>query len=151
MLATVGEHHRRPTHLEEALARHGIIPHPTDLDFSERRCETTNGTAIVPDAVVQAAIRGHVRRVVLNSAGVVIEVSRKRRLFTGAAHTQIDHLDEWERDHRTGHIIYYRPDGTPMLAVGRRHPDNLPEPTETDEQMLIRLARTRAAALRPAA
>ena len=41
--------------------------------------------------------------------------------------------------------LYYRRDGTPMLPVGRRHPDELPE---TDDQMMIRLARERAAALR---
>jgi hypothetical protein len=167
--------------LEEALARHGIVPEPTDLadiDFSQRRCETTSGTAIVPDAVVRAALQGHVRRVVYNSAGVITDMGRKRRLFTGSArqaamlmatccdfpgcdvpgaHTQIDHLDEWDRDngrtdlinaglgcnghnrakhrqrytairHRTGHVVYYRRDGTAMLAVGRRHPDDLPDP-----------------------
>ncbi len=191
---------------EEALARRGLIPEPTDLanlDLSQRRCETTSGTVVVPDAVVQAALQGHIRRVVFNSAGVVIELGRKRRLFTGAAreavqlmatrcdfpgcdvpgaHTQIDHLDEWDRDGgntdpinaglgcgshnrikhrkhftakraRNGQIIYYRRDGTPMLAVGRRHPDDLPGPdqsAETDDQMLIRLARERLAALRPA-
>ena len=190
--------------LEEALARHGLVPEPTDLadiDFSRRRCETTSGTAIVPDAVVRAALQGHIRRVVYDSAGVIIDMGRKRRLFTGSArqaamlmatrcdfpgcdvpgaHTQIDHLDEWDRDdgrtdlinaglgcnghnrvkhrnhytakrHRTGHVVYYRRDGSAMLAVGRRHPDDLPEPEESDEQMLTRLARAHAAALRPAA
>ena len=190
--------------LEEALARRGLVPEPTDLaniDFSERRCETTSGTVIVPDAVVQAAMQGHVRRIVFNSAGVIIEMGRKRRLFTGAArdaaklmatscdfpgcdipgeHTQVDHLDEYGRDHgstnpdnsglgcgghnrikhrkhytakrhRTGHVIYYRRDGTPMLAVGRRHPDDLPARAETDTEILTRLARERIAALRPAA
>ncbi len=109
--------------LEEALARHGLIPEPTDLpdtDLSERRCETTSGTPITPDSALRAAMQGHIRRVVFNSAGVVINMGRKRRLFTGAArdaarlmsnrcdhagcdiageHTQIDHLAEWDRDH----------------------------------------------------
>jgi hypothetical protein len=138
---------------------------------------------------------------VFNSAGVVIDMGRKRRLSTGAdrdaarlmstccdfpgcdipgEHTQIDHLDEYGRHngntdidnaglgcgshnrtktrkhytakrHTNGRVIYYRRDGTPMLAVGRRHPDQLPEPAETDDQMLTRLARARVAALRPAA
>jgi len=188
---------------EEALARHGLIPEPTDLpelDLSRRRCETTSGTPIVPDAVVRAMLQGHVRRVVFDSAGVIINMGRKRRLFTGAArdaarlmstrcdqpgcdipgeHTQIDHLAEWDRDHgntdlenaglgcnrhnpgkhrkrfsakraRNGQVIYSRSDGTPMLPVGRRHPDDLPDPQETDTEMLTRLARKRLAALRPA-
>jgi hypothetical protein len=188
---------------EEALARHGLIPEPTDLpelDLSRRRCETTSGTPIVPDAVVRAMLQGHVRRVVFNSAGVVINMGRKRRLFTGAArdaarlmatrcdflgcdipgeHTQIDHLDEYHRDNgdtdvvnaglgcgghnraktrkhysarraRNGRVIYYRRDATAMLPVGRRHPDDIPDPPETDTEMLTRLACERLAALRPA-
>ncbi len=188
---------------EEALAGHGLIPEPTDLadlDLSQRRCETTSGIALTPDVVVQAALRGHIRRVVFNSAGVIINMGRKRRLFTGAArdaarlmstrcdqpgcdipgeHTQIDHLAEWDRDHgntdldnaglgcdrhnpgkhrhrftakraRNGQVIYSRANGTPMLPVGRRHPDQLPEPPESDIDRLTRLARERLAALRPA-
>ncbi len=45
-----------------------------------------------------------------------------------------------------------------MLPVGRRHPDELPDPPgppelvdETDVEELTRLARARVAALRPAA
>lgn len=186
---------------EDALARHGFIPEPSDLadlDLSKQRCETASGTPVVPDAVVRSAMHGHIRRVVMNSVGVVIEMGRKRRLFTGAArdaamlmatccdfpgcdipgaHTQIDHLDEWDRDHgttdpdnaglgcashnrakhrkhytakrhRNGTIVYHRRDGTPMLPIGRRHPDELPE---TDDEMLTRLTRQRAAALRPTA
>jgi hypothetical protein len=132
------------------------------IDFSQRRSETTNGTPLVPDVAIRAALQGHVRRVVFNSAGVVINMGRKRRLFTGAArhaaqlmatrcdfpgcdvpgaHTQIDHLDEWYRD------------GAAMLAVGRRHPDNLPDnlPNEHDIEYLTQLAQARVAALRRAA
>ena len=59
---------------EEALARRGLIPEPTDLehiDLTSRRCETTGGTPIVPDAAVRAAMQGHVRCVVFDAAGVV--------------------------------------------------------------------------------
>ena len=193
--------------LEEALARRGLIPEPddlADLDLSQRRCETSAGTPLTPDAVAQAALRGHIRRVVFNSAGVIINMGRKRRLFTGAArdaarlmstrcdqpgcdiageHTQIDHLAEWDRHHgatdldnaglgcdrhnpgkhrrkftakraHNGQVVYSRPDGTPMLPVGRRHPDRLREPDdlpdETDIEELTELARQRVAALRPA-
>jgi hypothetical protein len=180
---------------EEALAAHGLVPWPDDLaelDLSKRRCETDSGINLLPDDVVRASLQGHVRRVVMNSAGVVIEMGRKRRLFTGAAReaaklmatscdhpgcgvaatfAQVDHVTEWSdqgttdpenssigcgrhnptkhthyRVKRTGrgYVIYHRRDGTPMLAAGRRHPDELPP---NDEQ-LAELARERARALR---
>jgi hypothetical protein len=63
---------------------------------------------------VAAAVVGHVRRVVFDSAGVTINFGRKRRVFTGAARdaallrnrrclwpgcglprSQLDHHDEW--------------------------------------------------------
>ena len=89
---------------------------------NHRRCETTTGVRMDPTDVVEAAIVGHVRRVVIDSAGVVVEMGRKRRLFTGAAreavlladsrciwgacgvaaeHCQIDHSLEWARDGTT--------------------------------------------------
>jgi hypothetical protein len=196
---------RRPTHLvnvivdqrtfEEGLAAHGLLPFPHDLpatDFAERRCETDTGINLLPDDVVLASLQGHVRRVVMNSAGVVIEMGRKQRLFTGAAReaaklmatscdhpgcgvavtfAQVDHVIEWSEDGTTdpdnsslacgrhnptkhthyrvkrtdrGHVIYHRRDGTPMLAVGRRHPDTLPP----NDHQLIELARQRVRALR---
>ncbi len=184
---------------EEALAAHGLIPFPhdlADLDPSQRRCETDTGIVLLPDDIVRASLHGHVRRVVMNSAGVVIEMGRKQRLFTGAARdaaklmatnchhpgcgiaatfAQVDHMAEWSNNGTTdpdnssiacqrhnptkhahyqvkrtehGYVIYYRRDGTPMLAAGRRHPDQLPE---TDDQMTTRLTRQRAAALRDTA
>ncbi len=102
--------------------KHGLIPFPDDLpsiDFAERRCETDTGLALLPDDIVRATLQGHVRRVVMNSAGVVIEMGRKQRLFTGAARdaaklmatscdhpgcavgvtfAQVDHVTEWSDD-----------------------------------------------------
>ena len=181
---------------EEALATHGLIPFPhdlADLDYSQRRCETDTGINLLPDDIVRASLHGHIRRVVTNSAGVVTDMGRKQRLFTGAARdaaklmatrcdhpgcnvpvsfAHVDHMNEWSdngptdpenstiacRRHNTtkhthyqverttnGYIIYHRRDGTPMLAAGRRHPDQLPE---TDDQKTTRLARERTAALR---
>jgi hypothetical protein len=180
---------------EEALARHGLVPFPDDLaevDLSKRRCETDTGIALLPDDVVQASLLGHVRRVVMNSAGVVIEMGRRQRLFTGAAREAaklmattcdhpgcgvactfalVDHMIEWSDDGTTdpenssiacgrhnpskhthyrvkrtgrGYVIYHRRDGTPMMAVGRRHPDELPP----DDHELAELARQRVRALR---
>ena len=81
--------------------------------------EADTGTAVSPDDVLAAAVIGHVRRVVIDGAGVVVDAGRKRRLFSGVArqmalllahscdhlgctiparHCQVDHLAEWERD-----------------------------------------------------
>lgn len=89
----------------------------TDLDLE--RMETDTGVAIAPVDVARAAIIGHVRRVVVDSAGVVIDAGRKRRLFTGVAREMalllahscdhlgctvpasqcaVDHVEEWDRD-----------------------------------------------------
>ncbi len=191
---------------EEGLADHGFIPLPVDLptlDLSERRCETSTGVVVLPDDVIRAALHGHIRRVLMNSAGVIVAAGRKRRLFTGAAreaaklmarhcdfpgcavgaeHAQVDHLDEWVRHQgRTdttnagiecnshnilkhqgyravrdpkGRVIFHRPDGTPMLPVGRRYrsrePDDLVDDQTEDIELLTQLALARVAALRPA-
>ena len=87
------------------------------LPIDRWRSETTNGTLVDPVAAVSAALRGHVRRVVFDSAGNVIDLGRRRRLFTGTAreaarlqstrctwpgctiraeHCAIDHLDDWQ-------------------------------------------------------
>jgi len=88
-----------------------------DIDSAtvrDRRCETVDGVPVDPREAVAYAFRGHVRRVVVDSAGVIVDTGRKRRLFTGpirdaiqaleprctwlgcslrAAISQIDHLD----------------------------------------------------------
>jgi hypothetical protein len=124
---------------EEGLAAHGLVPFPKDLpnsDFAERRCDTETGTVLLPDDIVRASLRGHVRRVVMNSAGVVIEMGRKQRLFTGAARdaaklmastcdhpgcsvavtfAQVDHMVEWCDDGVTD------PENS-SIACGRHNP-----------------------------
>ena len=159
----------------ETLVRHGLAP-DTALDevpdpgLAARRCETAAGAPVHPDDALAAMIWGHVRRVIVDSTGVVTQMGRRRRLFTGAVReaaqmnarrcghpgctvpghlAQIDHVREhrrggrtdstngWpdccrhnllknsgfrtERDPRSG-LVTYRPDGTPMLAAGRRRP-----------------------------
>jgi len=78
-----------------------------------------NGVPVDPADVVIAALMGHVRRVVVDSKGVIIDMGRKRRFFTGSARDaallqglfdsqgrciwpgcgrqrcEIDHSDEW--------------------------------------------------------
>jgi hypothetical protein len=89
--------------------------------FLSRRCETSSGARIHPIVALQAALTGHVRRVVVDSAGTVIDYGRKQRMFTGNARQaamalarycahpgcrlaaslcEVDHNDEW---HTGGH------------------------------------------------
>jgi hypothetical protein len=110
------------TTFEQQLAHDGLVPTPTDLpptDWSQRRCETIDGTVLLPADAARAALHGHVRRVVITTAGVPVDVGRKRRLFTGvarevarllghhcdypgctvpASQCEIDHVEEWVRD-----------------------------------------------------
>lgn len=74
----------------EHLVAHGLAPASAldevpDRGPAHRRCETAGGAPVHPDDVITAAIWGHVRRVVFDSSGVVIDLGRRRRLFTGAA------------------------------------------------------------------
>ena len=55
------------------------------VPLSERRCETSTGIQVHPHDVLRAALAGHVRRVVVDSAGVVVDQGRRQRLFAGAA------------------------------------------------------------------
>ncbi len=57
---------------------------PND-DLDQRRCHTVDGTPLHPGAVLAAAMVGYVRRVVVDAAGNVIDLGRKRRLFTGSS------------------------------------------------------------------
>jgi hypothetical protein len=51
----------------------------------DKRCETTSGIPIDPVHAVGAALVGQVRRVVMNAAGVPIDLGRRSRVFTGAS------------------------------------------------------------------
>ena len=56
---------------------------PLDPNQPGHRCETADGTPVDPHDMLAAAAIGTVRRVVMNSAGVVTNMGRKQRLFTG--------------------------------------------------------------------
>jgi hypothetical protein len=107
---------------ETAMACHDLADQPRDLpkpDPITARCETTTGVALLPDDVVFAALGGWIRRVLIDSAGVITDLGRHSRCFTGTAAqaarllataceqdgcivpeawSQIDHLTEWGRD-----------------------------------------------------
>ena len=51
----------------------------------ERLCQTVTGDRLHPSDAVAAALIGHVRRVVVDAASTVIDLGRKRRMFTGSA------------------------------------------------------------------
>ncbi len=68
-------------HLRRAL---GERPAPLDPNNPAHRCETADGVVIDPYDMLVAAALGQVRRIVMDSAGVVVDVGRKQRLFTGA-------------------------------------------------------------------
>lgn len=85
----------------------------------DRRCETDAGVSVHAHDVLRAALSGHVRRVVVDSKGVVVDMGRRQRLFTGSSREaakllikhcehpgcrlptkfcDVDHADEWDRD-----------------------------------------------------
>lgn len=101
----------------------GRTPSFDGLDPGRSWCATLDGTAVDPVDVVIASLLGHIRRVVINSKGRIINLGYRQRLFTGAAktavilqaaldqlggrclwpgcgrlRTQIDHATEWH-DH----------------------------------------------------
>jgi hypothetical protein len=90
--------------------------------FLARRCETAAGSPIHPSVVLRALLTGHVRRVVMDSRGVIIDYGTKQRLFAGLARqaamllartcefpgctlpaswSQVDHNHEWAAGGRT--------------------------------------------------
>jgi hypothetical protein len=110
--------------IETHLTAAGLIPNNNsaeprlpDLSFNLERCETSTGIPVTPADVVQAMFHGRIRRVVFDSAGVVVDAGRLRRLFDGAMRQlvqlhsstcifpgcnrpatwcQIDHLTDWQ-------------------------------------------------------
>ena len=64
-------------------------PGPVDLDRSRYRCETLDGTPLEPFEAAVSSLVAQVRRVLVNSAGVVIDLGRRARLFTGSARLAI--------------------------------------------------------------
>jgi hypothetical protein len=80
-------------HLHQA---NNIRVEPLDpASVHSRRCETIDGDQLDPADVVAAALAGHVRRVVLDSSAVVIDLGRRRRLFTGAGRDAVLLGDRW--------------------------------------------------------
>jgi len=83
----VDEHTYTETLVAHRLAPASALDEVVDLGLAQRRCETSTGTAVHPDDILAARIHARIRRVVLDSVGVgvVTNMGRRRRLFTGAA------------------------------------------------------------------
>ncbi|MEM7142917.1 MAG: DUF222 domain-containing protein [Actinomycetota bacterium] len=100
----------------------GAEPEPLDPTDPHRISRTADGTYVNPAELVARSLVDHVRRMVVDAAGVVIDLGRRSRLFTGNARDaallsevrcywtgcwvpatgcQIDHLLPWEREGRT--------------------------------------------------
>ena len=62
----------------------GIRP-PADPDDPGYRCSTIDGHPVEPTEAVAASLTGRLRRVVIGADGVVIDLGRSVRLFTGLA------------------------------------------------------------------
>ena len=60
-------------------------PRSSDPSDRLRLCETVNGTPVSDRDMLAAALTGQIRRVIVDSAGRVIDLGRRQRLFTGAA------------------------------------------------------------------
>ena len=95
---------------------------PADPDSGSYCCGTTDGDPMDPTEAAVASLIGHVRRVIIDAESVVVDLGRKRRLFTGSArlaamighneciwpgcHTpvsrcQVDHIRPWADGGRT--------------------------------------------------
>ena len=55
-------------------------------DLAHLRCHTTSGIPIDPADAVAASLIGHIRRVIVDADGVIIDLGRRSRVFTGSAH-----------------------------------------------------------------
>jgi len=79
-------------HLAKAM---GTRPAPLDPNDPFSRCETNDGTPIDPYDMLAAATIGHVRRVVLDSSGVVVNMGRKHRVFKGPLRDAVMMHSKW--------------------------------------------------------
>ncbi len=107
-----------------ALSNYLGVEGPAPVGGVERLCELDDGTVISPTQMIEQALAGHVRRLVFESPGVILDYGRKQRLFTGALREavcardrvcdhagceiparqcEIDHMQEWDNGGHTSH------------------------------------------------
>jgi hypothetical protein len=64
-------------------------PTPSPKDGTGFRCSTLDGTPVDPAEATANALVGHVRRIVVGTDGVVVDMGRRTRLFTGPRHLAV--------------------------------------------------------------
>jgi len=123
-------------------------PRPNDPRWW--RSETTDGQPVPPEDIINAMIWGAVRRVVIDRRdGTVLDVGRRRRLFTGRAQTAVllgsarctwpgclRPASRTQADHRTEHQHGGGTDvsnGDPCCAKHNRHKSANPYTVTRDE------------------
>ena len=83
-----------PEHLDRVIRNHLSDGTNTDTNSEAcndqpserlRLCQTVNGAPLSNRELLIAALTGQIRRVIIDSAGRVIDLGRRQRLFTGAA------------------------------------------------------------------
>ena len=75
-----------PEHLDRVIRNYlGGDVSPDDPSERLRLCQTVNGAPVSDRELLIAALTGQIRRVLVDSAGRVIDLGRRQRLFTGAA------------------------------------------------------------------
>lgn len=105
----------------DAILNDTTPPAPDPADFT-RRCETDTAAPVDPYVAVTAAVIGQVRRVVMDTKGVITDQGRRERLFKGSLRTavflmlgrrciwpgcgrtlgiQIDHTTDWQHHGKT--------------------------------------------------
>ena len=84
IVMTIDEYEAR---LDDLVTGRHSSPATAD-DIDTKRCETDSGLPIDPYDAVLASMTGWFRRVIVDSAGVVIDLGRKRR-FTGSARVAV--------------------------------------------------------------
>ena len=72
----------------ETGSRLGSLIEPGE-NVLDARCETTAGVMLDPVDVVATSLVAHVRRVVIDSAGVPVGLGRRSRLFTGSTRAAV--------------------------------------------------------------
>ena len=151
---------------EHQLADSASIFTDVEPSLADRRCETSTGHAVHPDLALQAMLTGHVRRVVLDSNSVVIDMGREQRLFTGkprsaarllvatcsargcgipATLCDIDHLKSWTQQGATAPR-----NGAPLCGSHNRHKYRRKLRARRTEDGRIRLIRRDGSVIKPA-
>ena len=105
----------------------GGEPEPADPSDLRQPSETVEGFQLDPRDVVVAAAMGHVRRLVVDSAGVIVDIGRRQRLFTGVLREAVMLASPrctWPGDNRAAkfcqadHIVPHADDGPTRVHNG---------------------------------